>query len=196
MGAPFSYARECGPVALAAVTGLDLQEAADLLWGVRRAWGGTGPTSGPGGILFGTPLLATGDALVRLGWGVELWRGEGGGVLMADRTMYPGLLSRLAHARARRAGGRETAAEDRAPGRVREREELAPLSTWRERLRAGYWLYTVLPPGDDTPAAHLVACWGQKVLAGDIDGRYDDVPVWQALRALPPEETEGGETDG
>lgn len=176
--------RECAPVALAAVTGEELRSAARLLWGVRRAWGLGGARGGRPSALptWGVPPLALGDALVRLGWGVELWRGEGGGTLVADRTMYPGLLARLAHARLRGGDG------DGEGGEGPDVEGLAPLSAWRARMRAGFWIYTVLPEGGAADG-HVVATWGEKVLAGNGDGRYDEAPVWQGLRALRPADT-------
>lgn len=195
MSAPFRYRRECSPVGLAAVTGMDLGEAADRLWRVRTFWGARGPTLGPGGAAYGTPLRALGDVLLRLGWGVELWHGERGGRLLADRTMYPALLSTLAHDRARQHrrvthgqqedDGGQPASRDDAPDPSTYRS----LEDWTDRLRAGYWLYVVRPETDGAPA-HLVAYWGGTQLAGNTDGRYDEAPVVKVLRALRPDEPE------
>lgn len=200
MGAPLAFRRECVPAALAVVAGISLREAADRLWEIRTFWGGPGPTLGSGGAAFGTPNHALGDALVRLGWGVELWHGEEGGRLVADRTMYPELLSTLAHDRARRhrlhrrgdvAHGRQ---EDDG-GQPASRDDTSdpstfrPLEHWTDRMRVGFWFYVVRPETDGPPA-HLVTYWGATMLAGNTDGSYDGAPVVKALRALRPDERE------
>lgn len=195
MGAPLRYRSECSPVALATVTGISLEEAANRLWRVRTFWGGAGPRRAPSGLVgYGTPDHALGDAFLRLGWSVELWHGERGGRLVADRTIYPALLSRLAHDRVRRHRRKGHGPGHGDGGEPASREDAPDVSTyrsledWTDRMRAGFWLYVVRP--ETGQPAHLAAYWGATVLSGNTDGSYDDAPVVKALRALRPDEPE------
>lgn len=186
MVAPLRYRRECGPGALAAVAGLELDRAAELLWGHRRAWLRGGTSSG-GALTYGTPPLAVADVLVRLGVGVELY--DAHGRLRADVDLTPGLLARLAHeavrSPVRRAGEGE---EGHPPADGPDRGVRTPLSAWIDRHRAGWWIYDVATRG----RAHLVACWGPVAAAGGPLKDFEDWTVRKALRVFPPSEPERG----
>lgn len=182
MGAPLRYRRECGPLALAAATGLSRAQAADLLWSARPLWLG-GRRRPQGLATFGTPTRALADVLVRLGWGVEFRDGEGR--LFADESILPRVLGDELHARLlapprrSREGGPEEDSED-AP----EPNALRPLHAWLDLNRAGLWIYHLLV--SPTEGSHVMPFYGPACLSGEAVAPFLDLDVLEALRLFQP----------
>lgn len=198
---PRAYELECGPGAVAALTGLTRREAARRLWPHRLFW-----LEEPSADVYGTPAFATMDVLLRFDWGIDWYAVEG--ALIADTVDVARQHARHAEARVRagtqplprRAGlpapmPREHGADDpdeRAgddpkcvePPELEELAETAhPLSWWLARHRAGYWLYHVQLDGGR--GAHVLATHGSEILSGAGPGMRD-WPVLAAFRVHPP----------
>lgn len=190
-----AFVDECGPDAIAAALGIPPQEAARLLWPVRAFWwdhefGPVGSRSSSDRS-FGTPELAFRDVLIRHGWGLDVYSGDGR--LLADPEMVAELLRSSAQRRALdvRPLGRRTRKPSLALEKMREaRGELANLRTleeWRDLNRAGWWFYHL----NDGHSGHVVCYWGTKLLSGGPEAYYLDWRATSALRLHPPhKETE------
>ncbi len=198
---PREYHRECGPGAIAALTGLARREAARRLWGHTLFWREPGQSFENA---EGTPAFASLDVLLRFGWGADWYSYDG--ALIADTETVVASQARTAEARVR-GGARPLPRRRRALGAVGERGEDAPavggaretdattpeletlaasahpLSWWLARHRAGYWLYHVQLDGGR--GGHVLATHGSEILSGAGPG-MSDWPVLAAFRVHPP----------
>lgn len=189
MGAPFAYARECGPAAFAAVTGLPVEDAANILWGHRSpplGWRFRGT--------YGTWPHDIGAALVRLGFDVEVF--DGGGVRWLDAREYVAFLANLAHREAKEVRYIRPAPRPRGPRRMGYAtpapyldpnralpagEQIAkPLTVagWLRAFPASTWVLFV--------RGHVLAARAGQIIT-DGDEHYRRHYVWDALRVSKPE---------
>jgi len=183
MGAPLRYARECGPIALSALTDLEPAEAAERLWGHRALWmdrAGRYPSAS--GVL-GTPPEAMADVLIRSGHGIDWWSGTG--ELIASAEIYPKHLAREAQKRATEVRriippGRELDTGDGAD--PESGPDWPTLSEWLElHPGGGRWLVCCF----EGAKAHVLASFGSSILAGGPVEVYQDWKVYRALRVFP-----------
>ena len=186
MSCPRGYVAECAPLTLAALTGLELEEAARLLWPHRATWWDPRRAHPAGSMTFGTSEDALADVLLRLGFDVELWTGEG--ELVADPGVYRRHLAQLVHGRTlevRRvapAPAREASADVCKP---RAPIEGPTLRTWLERHRGGGWWAVCVAT---EASAHVMPVWGSQILVDherELE-RYGDATVYRALRVFQP----------
>lgn len=183
MSPPLAYVDECGPIAFAAVTGIPRDEAAGYLWGHRWAWLDMAAPHPTASGIYGTPPDAMGDALVRLGFGVELWTGDGR--FLADSDVYESYLAGEAHRRVgmvrrHRQRDREDIPHEIEPDPTPERPRLPE---WMDRHSGGGWWLVCVTKDHD---GHVLAAYGPTILAGGPLARYADWNVYTALRILNP----------
>lgn len=184
---PHGYVIECGPRSLAAATGLPIEEAARILWGHR-----TPPVRWQFEGTYGTWPHDIGEALVRLGYAVELF--DGGGVQWLNAEAYNAFLAWRAHkrtteiiriphddarkSRSRRDMGYATPAP--RPGLNKstpDAEDITrPLTVagWLRTFPASTWIIFV--------RGHVLAASAGKIIT-DGDDHYRRHHVWDALRA-------------
>lgn len=187
---PLGYFRECGPGALAALAGITADEAARVLWPLRRPPPGVCP---PLAGLWGTWPLDLADALVRLGFGVELF--DGAGVPWTDAAATRRTLARRAELAARTVQRLPPARPARRPARgswayaipvpaapavsaIPAAEFCRPLTVaaWLRQFRGSGWVLFV--------RGHILAARNAEITAGGHTfGRYH---VRDALRVLNP----------